>query len=89
MPRYFFHIYEHDVRVECDAVGIDLPSAFSHDDCARIIGDILKEAEWQELLQGGREFRIVDETGRPICSVSFAKPERSEPVAGDLDYQTH
>jgi hypothetical protein len=71
MPRYFFHVYEHGIRVECDALGISTSSELAGEDCARIVKEVLHAAEWKELLQLGREFRVFDEAERPVCSISF------------------
>jgi hypothetical protein len=72
MPKYFFHVYVGEQRIEEDQYGLELADfAEAQEKYAGIIQATLSETEWAGELKGGREFRVLDEQGHVILKVPF------------------
>jgi hypothetical protein len=76
MPNYFFHVRDdHGVLIE-DRVGLNLPDlGFALDECRKTIQTVLREEEWQDILDADRRFEIVDRRGRVVLTVPFSEFE--------------
>ena len=71
MPKYFFHVRDHDALIE-DQEGIELPGLEAVlEECRRIVQEVLDEEQWRDDLTAGRAFEIVDELGRVVLTVPF------------------
>jgi len=71
MPRYFFHIREHD-NFDEDLEGIDLPSVdAAHAEALaaarEMVAELVKYGEWID----GKTFEVCDESGSIIHRLPF------------------
>ena len=77
MPNYFFHVRDHGELIE-DRVGLKLPDlGFVLGECCNMIQGVLREEEWEDVLDADRKFESVDRRGRVVLTVPFSEFERA------------
>jgi len=71
MPKYYFHMREHERFVE-DPDGVELPDiGAAHHEALKAAREILSELVAKGKPIDGQEFVICDETGRRIAAIPF------------------
>ena len=79
MPNYYFHVRDHGELIE-DRVGLKLPDlGFVLGECRNMIQGVLREEEFEDVLDANRKFEIVDERGRVVLTVPFTTISAMEP----------